>query len=61
MYGHQVGDTLSKAEVTMDAGAYIEVTDPSVYVKFRLTPESIGESTKSLNVPVYFMAWTTTP
>ena len=27
---------LSKAEVTMDAGAYQDVTDPSVYVKFRL-------------------------
>lgn len=28
---------LSKAEVTMDSGAYQEVTDPSVYVKFKLT------------------------
>ncbi|MGE5312618.1 MAG: class I tRNA ligase family protein, partial [Acidobacteriota bacterium] len=27
---------LSKAEVTMDAGAYQDVTDPSVYVKFKL-------------------------
>ncbi len=27
---------LSKAEVTMDAGAYQDVTDPSVYVKFQL-------------------------
>ena len=26
---------LSKAEVTMDAGAYQDVTDPSVYVKFK--------------------------
>jgi len=61
MYDTKWATPLSKAEVTMDAGAYIEVTDPSVYVKFRLTPESIGESTKVLNVPVYFMAWTTTP
>ncbi len=29
---------LSKAEVTMDAGAYQDVTDPSVYVKFKLKP-----------------------
>lgn len=40
---------LSKAEVTMDAGAYQDVTDPSVYVKFRLTDGST------------LLAWTTTP
>lgn len=40
---------LSKAEVTMDAGAYQDVTDPSVYVKFRL------EDGRTL------LAWTTTP
>jgi len=41
---------LSKAEVTMDAGAYQDVTDPSVYVKFKLV-----DSDASL------LAWTTTP
>lgn len=41
---------LSKAEVTMDAGAYQDVTDPSVFVKFKL----VGEDTRLL-------AWTTTP
>jgi len=41
---------LSKAEVTMDAGAYQDVTDPSVFVKFKL----VGEDTSLL-------AWTTTP
>ena len=41
---------LSKAEVTMDAGAYKDVTDPSVFVKFKL----VGEDTSLL-------AWTTTP
>lgn len=40
---------LSKAEVTMDAGAYQDVTDPSVYVKFKL------QDGRSL------LAWTTTP
>src|SRR5690606_4841322 len=40
---------LSKAEVTMDAGAYQDVTDPSVFVKFRLHDQ------------VYLLAWTTTP
>lgn len=41
---------LSKAEVTMDSDAYVEVTDPSVYVKFKLNNED-----------VYLLAWTTTP
>lgn len=40
---------LSKAEVTMDAGAYQDVTDPSVYVKFTLSDGST------------LLAWTTTP
>lgn len=41
---------LSKAEVTMDAGSYQDVNDPSVYVKFKLVDEN-----RSL------LAWTTTP
>ncbi|MDB5168009.1 MAG: ileS [Candidatus Saccharibacteria bacterium] len=54
---------LSKAEVTMDAGAYQDVTDPSVYVKFKLSQES---ARKLNGIPegvedVYLLAWTTTP
>lgn len=41
---------LSKAEVTMDAGSYQDVTDPSVYVKFKLADSD-----------TYLLAWTTTP
>lgn len=41
---------LSKAEVTMDAGSYQDVNDPSVYVKFKLQGEDR-----------YVLAWTTTP
>lgn len=41
---------LSKAEVTMDAGAYQDVTDPSVYTKFKLVGENVS-----------LLAWTTTP
>jgi isoleucyl-tRNA synthetase len=41
---------LSKAEVTMDNDSYKDVTDPSVYVKFKLK----GEDT-------CLLAWTTTP
>ena len=35
MYDTEWATPLSKAEVTMDAGAYQVVTDPSVYVKFQ--------------------------
>lgn len=49
MYCTLDGTPLSKAEVTMDAGAYQDITDPSVYVKFKL------EDGRSL------LAWTTTP
>lgn len=50
MYCTLDGTPLSKAEVTMDAGSYQDVTDPSVYVKFKLTDEDAA-----------FLAWTTTP
>lgn len=49
MYCTRDATPLSKAEVTMDAGAYQDVTDPSVYVKFKLTNDST------------LLAWTTTP
>jgi len=61
MYCTLDGTPLSKAEVTMDAGAYQDVTDPSVYVKFELNRESVGEETRKLELPVYLLAWTTTP
>lgn len=50
MYDTKWATPLSKAEVTMDAGAYQTVTDPSVYVKFKLTDRD-----------AYLLAWTTTP
>src|SRR5690606_19623412 len=49
MYCTRDATPLSKAEVTMDAGSYQDVTDPSVYIKFRLTDGST------------LLAWTTTP
>jgi isoleucyl-tRNA synthetase len=53
---------LSKAEVTMDAGAYQDVTDPSVFVKFKLTNFPVQESLpQGADTPVYLLAWTTTP
>lgn len=59
MYDTKWATPLSKAEVTMDAGAYVEVTDPSVYTKFKLTDESVAKL--GLNGDVYALAWTTTP
>lgn len=50
MYDTQWATPLSKAEVTMDTGAYIEVTDPSIYVKFKLKDEKTT-----------LLVWTTTP
>lgn len=54
---------LSKAEVTMDAGAYQDVTDPSVYVKFKLKsePKAMGDEKGDETKPLYMLAWTTTP
>ncbi len=49
MYCTLDGTPLSKAEVTMDAGAYQDITDPSVYVRFKLDD---GRT---------ILAWTTTP
>lgn len=66
MYDTKWATPLSKAEVTMDAGAYQVVTDPSVYVKFKLTQESVdrlaekGELSVS-SEDIYLLAWTTTP
>lgn len=50
MYDTKWATPLSKNEVTMDAGAYQVVTDPSVYVKFKLKDSDS-----------YVLAWTTTP
>ena len=53
MYCTLDGTPLSKAEVTMDAGAYQDVTEPSVYVKFKLknplpTTPKINKNSKVL-------------
>lgn len=60
MYDTHFATPVAKAEVTMDNDAYQTVTDPSVYVKFQLTDQSIkalGIEKTSLAV----LAWTTTP
>lgn len=54
MYDTKFSTPVSKAEVTMDNDAYQEVTDPSVFVKFKVVSE--GELKGA-----YLLAWTTTP
>lgn len=55
MYDTKWATPLSKAEMTMDAGTYLEVTDPSVYTKFTLKDYAYTDQ------DVYLLAWTTTP
>ena len=50
MYDTKFATPVSKAEVTMDNDAYQTVTDPNVYVKFKLDDEDVA-----------VLAWTTTP
>ncbi len=53
---------ISKAEVAMD-NSYQDITDPSVFVKFRLTDETVNSlqlTADSLD-HVFLLAWTTTP
>ncbi len=54
MYDTKFSTPVSKAEVMMDNDAYQEVTDPSVFVKFKVVNE--GELQGA-----YLLAWTTTP
>ena len=49
LYCSRCATPISKAEVAMD-DSYKDVSDPSVYVKFKLTDED-----------TYLLAWTTTP
>ncbi|MBR2586768.1 isoleucine--tRNA ligase [Candidatus Saccharibacteria bacterium] len=50
MYDPKFATPVSKAEVTMDNDAYQIVTDPSAYVKFKISGQDR-----------YLVAWTTTP
>ncbi|MDQ3065487.1 MAG: isoleucine--tRNA ligase [bacterium] len=59
MYCTHDATPLAKAEIAMD-NSYQDVTDPSVYVKFRLLPEE-GKGLGVEGGDVYLLAWTTTP
>ncbi len=60
MYDTKWATPLSKAEVTMDAGAYVDVTDPSVYVKFKIGQDD-KQDHQEVGRSTYLLAWTTTP
>ena len=63
MYDTKFATPVSKNEVTMDNDAYQTVTDPSVYVKFKLKsePRAMGDEKGDETKPLYMLAWTTTP
>lgn len=57
MYCTLDGTPLSKAEVTMDAGAYQDVTDPSVYVKFKLRNKKRKKINIDKNSKILFVCY----
>ncbi len=61
MYDTKFATPVSKAEVTMDNDAYQTVTDPSVYVKFRLLSGEVVDDDIEGAEDVNILAWTTTP
>ena len=61
MYDTKFATPVSKAEVTMDNDAYQTVTDPSVYVKFRLLGGDVVDDDIEGVEDVNILAWTTTP
>lgn len=61
MYDTKFATPVSKAEVTMDNDAYQTVTDPSVYVKFRLISSEVVDDDIEGDEEVNILAWTTTP
>lgn len=61
MYDTKFATPVSKAEVTMDNDAYQTVTDPSVYVKFKLISGEAVDDDIEGDEDVNILAWTTTP
>ncbi len=61
MYDTKFATPVSKAEVTMDNDAYQTVTDPSAYVKFKLTDKVERLQSEDADTDIYLLAWTTTP
>ncbi|MDR3298000.1 MAG: isoleucine--tRNA ligase [Candidatus Nomurabacteria bacterium] len=58
MYDTKFATPVSKNEVTMDNDAYQTVTDPSVFVKFKVRHSELDSESSHKK---YLLAWTTTP
>ena len=58
-YSPMAGTGLSSHELNQP-GTYQDVTDTTVTAQFKAVESSLPEQLKS-NVPLYFLAWTTTP
>lgn len=60
MYSTDTGTPVSQFEVAMDNDNYRDIKDLSIFVKFKLLDNPFA-SLLPENIPVYMMAWTTTP
>ncbi|MDB4767934.1 isoleucine--tRNA ligase [Flavobacteriaceae bacterium] len=59
-YSPKAGTGLSSHELNQP-GTYQDVTDTTVTAQFKAKEETLPKSLQDLEVPVYFLAWTTTP
>ncbi len=65
MYDTKFASPVSKNEVTMDNDAYQTVTDPSLYVKFKVEQAQLKAKKpltfQGIEGDIFLLAWTTTP
>lgn len=59
-YSPKAGTGLSSHELNQP-GTYQDVTDTTVTAQFKAVKETLPEVLKSIDAPIYFIAWTTTP
>ena len=59
-YSPKAGTGLSSHELNQP-GTYQDVTDTTVTAQFKAKEDTLPKSLQDLEVPVYFLAWTTTP
>ncbi|MDB9850335.1 class I tRNA ligase family protein, partial [Flavobacteriaceae bacterium] len=59
-YSPKAGTGLSSHELNQP-GTYQDVTDTTVTAQFKAIEETLPKGLQSLDAPLYFLAWTTTP
>lgn len=59
-YSPKAGTGLSSHELNQP-GTYQDVTDTTVTAQFKAVEETLPKALQGLDVPLYFLAWTTTP